>query len=149
MASRKTYFGIGLPKDPTDPDAAVPVDPADRSSPTVVDDDKVTESLKQLRSWYQEPSSEDDTRPVAVAPVAAPANLAVMNTGLPQARPTAVGHATGDAPSQPQRPIAPDPMRATMFGHDIHRFDLELQRAAAEASSAGAETFAASDSAAA
>src|SRR5205823_2370887 len=104
----KTYFGMGLPKDPTDP--ASTVDPADRSSPTVVDDEKVAESLKQLRSWYQEASNEDDTRPVVVAPVSAgPA----VNAGLPAARPTAVGHATGEGPSAPQRPMAPDPMRAT------------------------------------
>jgi len=46
MASRKTYFGIGLPKDPTDPPS--PVDAADQSQPTVVDDEKVAEGLKQL-----------------------------------------------------------------------------------------------------
>jgi hypothetical protein len=149
MASRKTYFGMGLPKDPTDP--ADTVDPADRSSPTVVDDEKVAESLKQLRSWYQDASKEDDTRPVVVAPINGPVNASVnasMNAGLSYARPTAVGHATGEAPSQPQRPIAPDPMRATMFGHDVHRFDLELARAAAEASSSAAGTSSAADSAA-
>ena len=47
MVSRKTYFGIGLPKDPTDPQGTV--DPADESQPTVVDDEKVAEGLKQLR----------------------------------------------------------------------------------------------------
>src|SRR5437764_196129 len=65
MVSRKTYFGMGLPKDLTDPPSTI--DPADQSSPTVVDDEKVAEGLKQLRSWYQEASQEDDTRNV-VAP---------------------------------------------------------------------------------
>ena len=59
MASRKTYFGIGLPKDPSDPEsgplpAPNATDQEDRSSPTVVDDERVAEGLKQLRSWYQE-----------------------------------------------------------------------------------------------
>ena len=38
------------------------------------------------------------------------------------ARPTAVGHASGSLPAMP-RPMAPDPMRATMYGHDVHQFE--------------------------
>jgi hypothetical protein len=133
MASRKTYFGIGLPKDPTDPPSTV--DGADQSQPTVVDDEKVAEGLKQLRSWYQEASHEEDTRRVVAPPAqAAPAQPPPVQTApvavVAQARPTAVGHATGETPPQTQRPIAPDPMRATMFGHDVHRFDLEAYMAA-------------------
>jgi hypothetical protein len=119
MASRKTYFGIGLPKDPTDPQSAV--DSADQSSPTVVDDQKVAEGLQQLRNWYQSDANEDDTRRVVGQTAPAP----TATGSLPQARPTAVGHATGDGPPQTQRPAAPDPMRATMFGHDIHRLDFD------------------------
>ena len=133
MASRKTYFGIGLPKDPTDPPS--PVDAADQSQPTVVDDEKVAEGLKQLRSWYQEVSHEEDTRRVVAPPVHVnPAQVSPVQTApvavVAQARPTAVGHATGETPPQTQRPVAPDPMRATMFGHDVHRFDLEAYMAA-------------------
>ena len=119
MVSRKTMFGIGLPKDPTDPSSTR--DPADQSSPTVVDDEKVAEGLKQLRSWYQEASHEDDTRRV-VAPAVHPLPPA---SSAPHARPTAVGHATGEALPQTQRPLAADPMRATMFGHDLHRLDFD------------------------
>jgi hypothetical protein len=127
MVSRKTMFGIGLPKDPTDPSStgaspgASTGDPTEQSSPTVVDDEKVAEGLKQLRSWYQETSHEDDTRRV-VAPAVQP--LPPASSGS-HARPTAVGHATGEAPPQTQRALAPDPMRATMFGHDLHRLDFE------------------------
>jgi hypothetical protein len=136
MASRKTYFGIGLPKDPTDPQP--PIDAADQSQPTVVDDEKVAEGLKQLRSWYQEVSHEEDTRRVVAPPVqgspSQPSPVAPVQTApvavVAQARPTAVGHATGETPPPAQRPIAPDPMRATMFGHDVHRFDLEAYMAA-------------------
>ncbi len=129
MASRKTYFGIGWPKASADPGAGpedagdqgaepTPTPTADHSAPTVVDDQKVAEGLEQLRSWYQSDAPE------ASRPMPAPA-------GMPQARPTAVGHATGE-PQMPARPIAPDPMRATMFGHDIHRFDFDAPSAAAE-----------------
>src|SRR6478735_11983133 len=98
MVSRKTMFGIGLPKDPTDPQSTV--DPADQSQPTVVDDEKVAEGLKQLRSWYQEASHEEDTRRVVAPPAQgapAPASVQVSPAPVaPQARPTAVGHATND-----------------------------------------------------
>ena len=55
MGSRKTYFGIGWPKGGPDPDSGAGPrgDPEDRSAPTVVDDEKVAEGLRQLRSWYQ------------------------------------------------------------------------------------------------
>jgi hypothetical protein len=118
MASRKTYFGIGWPKDPSEPGAPGTGDADDRSAPTVVDDEKVAEGLKQLRSWYQsEPLAEESgaALPGSKHPTPPP--------GQPGTRPTAVGHATGSAPAAPQRPIAPDPMRATMYGHDVHQFE--------------------------
>ncbi len=132
MASRKTYFGIGWPKDPAD---AVPGTPApreteersaptaidDRSAPTVVDDEKVAEGLKQLRSWYQGDDRPDTNAADAAAvptPYAPPGSSPVES----YARPTAVGHASGSLPAMP-RPMAPDPMRATMYGHDVHQFE--------------------------
>jgi hypothetical protein len=118
MASRKTYFGIGWPKDPTEPGAPSGSDAEDRSAPTVVDDEKVAEGLRQLRSWVQSevpPENRPDNDPMRRTPTPPP--------GAQGARPTAVGHATGPPPAAPQRPMAPDPMRATMYGHDVHQFE--------------------------
>ena len=114
-------FGIGLPKDPNDPSSTARSRRLTIVVATVVDDEKVAEGLKQLRSWYQEATHEDDTRRV-VAPAVQPLPPASIRA---HARPTAVGHATGEAPPQTQRPIAADPMRATMFGHDLHRLDFD------------------------
>jgi hypothetical protein len=128
MASRKTVFGIGVPQDPSSPESGpLPLsggsagDAEDRSSPTVVDDAKVAEGLKQLRSWYQGDGQDltPDGIPVARQPRAVAAGSL--------ARPTAVGHATAPpaAVQQQPRPFAPDPMRATMYGHDVHSFDVD------------------------
>jgi hypothetical protein len=132
MASRKTYFGIGWPKDPAD---AVPSTPTarepeersaptvidDRSAPTVVDDEKVAEGLKQLRSWYQGDDTQDKNEADASA-VPTPYAPQGSSPTASHARPTAVGHTSGSPPAMP-RPIAPDPMRATMYGHDVHQFE--------------------------
>lgn len=139
MASRKTYFGIGF-KDPNDPESgpAGAGDPQDRSQPTIVDDEKVAEGLRQLRSWYQGDAQPAGSTTVANDRVATPAST----IGGPQARPTAVGHATGPPPpAAAQRPFAPDPMRATMYGHDIHQFDLDPPASGGEATpAAGSST---------
>jgi hypothetical protein len=139
MSSRKTYFGIGWPKDPTDPDPGVPgkSDAEDRSAPTVVDDEKVAEGLRQLRTWYK----SDETRignPMdeGPKPTAAPAPAG------PGARPTAVGHATGPPPAVQQRPAVPDPMRATQYGHNVHQFDFDAAAASATAPAPPAESTA-------
>jgi hypothetical protein len=135
MASRKTYFGIGLPNDPTDPESG-PVrtggaEPEDRSAPTVVDDEKVAESLKQLRTWYQGEGPQDGApSDTGLAPSTALPRDAIPLGGV-QARPTAVGHATAPPAAAAPRPVAPDPMRATMYGHDVHRFEMEIAMAAA------------------
>src|SRR4051794_32824368 len=124
MASRKTVFGIGLPPDLLDAvknqpagrdpqDESGPTAEGDHSAPTVIDDEKVAEGLRQLRSWYQgdaQPGAPPPPNPAPPPPAGAPA--------ASHARPTAVGHATGPPPSVQQRPMAPDPMRATMYGHD-------------------------------
>src|SRR6185503_4273454 len=78
--------------------------------------------LAQLRSWYQS-DSQDGSRQAATSMPAA------RKPEPPGARPTAVGHASSEPP-MPARPLAPDPMRATMFGHDIHRFDFDAPAAA-------------------
>jgi hypothetical protein len=134
MVSRKTYFGIGLPKDLIDP-VQVPQggrDPeddstpsaGDHSAPTVIDDEKVAEGLAQLRNWYQNDKPEGAGRPVT----SGPAQPHPVPAGQ---RPTAVGHASSDLPMAP-RQFAPDPMRATMFGHDIHRIDFGSLPSAAD-----------------
>jgi hypothetical protein len=122
MSSRKTYFGIGWSgKDPTATEKSQDGDDrSDYSAPTVVDDAKVAEGLKQLRAWYQPdpdaPAVPDDRESVVDSP-SEPTKL-----GMPYPRPTAVGHATATGPQQAeQRPALPDPMRGTMFGHDVHR----------------------------
>jgi len=140
MASRKTYFGIGF-KDPNDPESgpAGAGDPQDRSQPTIVDDEKVAEGLRQLRKWYQGEAEPAGAEPaVARDPVASPAST----LGGGYARPTAVGHATGAPPAAAQRPIAPDPMRATMYGHDVHSFDLDAPASGGEAAPAASSSTA-------
>ena len=105
----------------------------DRSQPTIVNEAKVAEGLRQLRSWYQREDQSDPgstTGNPAVAPIGSvggpqpPATDTSLGDG--RARPTAVGHATAPPLSVEQRPIAPDPMRATMYGHDAHQFDVDL-----------------------
>jgi hypothetical protein len=123
MSSRKTYFGIGW-KDPNDPESGAPgkSDAEDRSAPTVVDDEKVAEGLRQLRSWYQAGTPEKSESDLSPAATPSPGE---SSFGTAHARPTAVGHATGSSAASQQRPAAPDPMRATMYGHDVHQFDFE------------------------
>src|SRR5262245_34396682 len=120
MSSRKTYFGIGWSgKDPaaTEPGQADADDRSDYSAPTVVDDEKVAEGLKQLRAWYQpDPNAPDDRILIVDDAPSEPTKL-----GMPYPRPTAVGHSTAAADQPQQRPVVPDPMRGTMFGHDVHR----------------------------
>jgi hypothetical protein len=124
MSSRKTYFGIGVPGKDPDPTEKSPEDDdrnSDYSAPTVVDDAKVAEGLKQLRAWYQpDAGGTDDDRESVVDSPSEPTKL-----GMPYPRPTAVGHSTSDAEQPEERSVAPDPMRGTMFGHDVHRPELD------------------------
>ena len=123
MVARRTYFGVGFPRSPasSEPGVAADGDSEDRSPPQV-DDDETAARLKELRNWYQG-NAAGGSPPVDAAspdhqqhqqPQPAP----------PAARATPVGHSSGGNPG-PTRPHAPDPMRATMFGHQIHSFDLE------------------------
>jgi hypothetical protein len=119
----------------------------DRSQPTIVDEEKDAGGLRQLRGWYQR---EDQSDPGATTGNPAPAPTSSVggpqppapagSLGGPQARPTAVGHATAPPASAAQRPIAPDPMRATMFGHDVRQFDLDLAATGGEATPSASST---------
>ena len=105
MASRKTYFGIGF-KDPNDPESgpAGAGDPQDRSQPTVVDDEKVAEGLRQLRSWYSGGAQPAATDPVAGDPVPSPAStLGEARRGRPPS--VTPPHRRHRPPSGPSRPI--------------------------------------------
>jgi hypothetical protein len=132
MSSRKTYFGIGVPgKDPAPTEKSREDDDrSDYSAPTVVDDAKVAEGLKQLRAWYQpDADPTDDGRESVVDSPSEPTKL-----GMPYPRPTAVGHSTSDAAPTEQRSLSADPMRGTMFGHDVHRPELDGTASANDAS---------------
>ena len=119
----------------------------DRFQPTIVDEEKDAGGLGQLRGWYQR---EDQSDPGATTGNPAPAPTSSVggpqppapagSLGGPQARPTAVGHATAPPASAAQRPIAPDPMRATMFGHDVRQFDLDLAATGGEATPSASST---------
>jgi hypothetical protein len=121
------------------------------SGPTIVDDAKIAESLKRLRSLDQPlnsspgtligisaPVIEGVTPPVLTTPVVTtpvvdppsseptrlddrPASALVVP---PLGRPTAVGHSIGPNVITHQPPPQIDPMRGTMFGHSIHLPDV-------------------------
>jgi hypothetical protein len=123
MSSRKTYFGIGWtgknPNAATEKSQDGGDDRSDYSAPTVVDDEKVAEGLKQLRAWYQPDDGVPDQRMSVVEDSSEPTKL-----GMPYPRPTAVGRSES-MPMENTRPVVPDPMRGTMFGHDVHRPEIE------------------------
>ena len=131
MSSRKTYFGIGVPgKDPAPTEKSPDDDDrSDYSAPTVVDDAKVAEGLKQLRAWYQPDANQGDDRESIVDSPSEPTKL-----GMPYPRPTAVGHSTSDTAPTDQRSLPADPMRGTMFGHDVHRPELDIPASPNDAS---------------
>lgn len=131
MSSRKTYFGIGVPgKDPAPPEKSPDDDDrSDYSAPTVVDDAKVAEGLKQLRAWYQPDANQGDDRELVADSPSESTKL-----GMPYPRPTAVGHSTSDTAPTDQRSLPADPMRGTMFGHDVHRPELDIPTSPNDAS---------------
>jgi hypothetical protein len=118
VVARRTYFGVGFPKAPASSEPAVTGDSdGDDRSPPPVDDDRTAERLNELRSWYQGDATGgsppiDKPPPEHQQPQPVPA----------AARSTPVGHSSGGVPT---RPHAPDPMRATMFGHQIHSLDFD------------------------
>jgi len=105
------------------------------SGPTVVDDDKVAEGLKRLRSL--ERTTAVGSGPPALAPpdpigevselVADMDSSEPTKIGMPHQRPTAMGHSIGDEPPGQQQPVGQiDNLRGTMFGHMVHLPDLHI-----------------------
>ena len=123
MVARRTYFGVGFPRGraSSEPAVAEDGDSEDRSPPQV-DDDETAARLKELRNWYQ--SNAAGGSPPIDAPSPDHQQHQQPQPAQPAPRSTPVGHSSGGVPG-PTRPHAPDPMRATMFGHQIHSFDLD------------------------
>jgi hypothetical protein len=103
------------------------------SGPTVVDDDKVAEGLKRLRSL--ERTTAVGTGPPALNPlpegevselVADMDSSEPTKIGMPHQRPTAVGRSQGDDVPGQQMIVQPDNLRGTMFGHSVHLPDLQI-----------------------
>jgi hypothetical protein len=105
------------------------------SGPTVVDDDKVAEGLKRLRSL--ERTTAVGTGPPPLTPLAPVGEVSELvadmdsseptKIGMPHQRPTAVGHSIGDDPPGQQQPVGQiDNLRGTMFGHMVHLPDLHI-----------------------
>src|SRR4051794_35247995 len=145
----KTFPGIGDLED-----EAPPLDPADAadssensqgnySGPTVVDDAKVEQGLKKLRSLdaASEPLTgihqaiagvlADPARVTAPMPV--PADLLMMpEITIDPGRGTAVGRSVSGpvVGQQTTQPVDDRALRGTMFGHGVHLPDLEEARRA-------------------
>jgi hypothetical protein len=144
----KTFPGIGDLED-----EAPPVDPADAadssensrsdySGPTVVDDAKVEQGLKKLRSLdaAAEPSTGIDQAIAGVladparatAPMPVPADLLMPEITIDPGRGTAVGRSVSGpvVGQQTTQPVDDRALRGTMFGHGVHLPDLEEARRA-------------------
>jgi hypothetical protein len=144
----KTFPGLGDLED-----EAPPVDPADAadssensrsdySGPTVVDDAKVEQGLKKLRSLdaAAEPSTgiqqaiagvlADPAR--ATPPVPVPADLLMAEITMDPGRGTAIGRSVSGpvVGQQTTQPVDDRALRGTMFGHGVHLPDLEEARRA-------------------
>jgi hypothetical protein len=145
----KTFPGIGDLED-----EAPPLDPADAadsssnsdspySGPTVVDDAKVEQGLKKLRSLdlplvppltgIDQAIVEvlaDPTRATPAVPV--PAELLMPEITVDPSRGTAVGRSVSGpvVGQQTTQPFDDRALRGTMFGHGVHLPDLEEARRA-------------------
>jgi len=144
----KTFPGIGDLED-----EAPPLDPADAadssdhsrsdySGPTVVDDAKVEQGLKKLRSLEVAPAPltgidqaivdvlADQAR--ATPPMPVPANLLRPEITIDPGRGTAVGRSVSGpvVGQQTTQPVDDRALRGTMFGHGVHLPDLEEARRA-------------------
>jgi hypothetical protein len=145
----KTFPGIGDLEDevpPLDPaDAADSAgSPAYYSGPTVVDDAKVEQGLKKLRSLDAPPGPhtgihravadavDDPAR--ATPPVPAEAAPLIPEITVDPSRGTAVGRSvSGPLPGQQStQPFDDKHLRGTMFGHGVHLPDFEPPRRAEE-----------------
>jgi hypothetical protein len=118
----------------------------------VVDEAKIAESLKRLRSLdlplnqlpgtligIAAPVVDAVTTPVIDPPSAEPTRIDDRPApGLvvsPIGRPTAVGHNVGPQVITQQAPPQLDPMRGTMFGHSVHLPDVDAPEPSLEDSS--------------
>ena len=144
----KTFPGIGDLED-----EVPPLDPADAadssgnsqshySGPTVVDDAKVEQGLKKLRSLDAPPGPmtgihqaiadvlADPARATPAVPV--PADLLMPEITIDPARGTAVGRSVSGpvVGQQTTQPFDDRALRGTMFGHGVHLPDLEEARRA-------------------
>ncbi len=153
----KTFHGVGFDGEtpsvvPNDAPASEDASGEQYSGPTVVDEAKIEESLKRLRSLDQPPAipigevsvsvvdagsaepTRIDDRPF-VAPAKAPP---LVSPGAAISRPTAVGHSVGPSVISQQNAPQLDPLRGTMFGHSIHLPDVATPESAPEELSSGA-----------
>ena len=144
----KTFPGIGDLEDEVPPlDPADAADSSDNSQshysgPTVVDDAKVEQGLKKLRSLDAPPGPmtgihqavvdvlADPARATPAVPV--PADLLMPEITIDPSRGTAVGRSVSGpvAGQQTTQPIDDRALRGTMFGHGVHLPDLEEARRA-------------------
>jgi hypothetical protein len=144
----KTFPGIGDLEDEVPP--LDPADAADSSSnsqshysgPTVVDDAKVEQGLKKLRSLDAPPGPmtgihqaivdvlSDPARATPAIPV--PVDLLMPEITIDPARGTAVGRSISGpvVGQQTTQPFDDRALRGTMFGHGVHLPDLEEARRA-------------------
>ncbi len=143
----KTFPGIGDLEDevpPLDPADAADSDSSlsDYSGPTVVDDAKVEQGLKKLRSLDAPlvpldgidqaivDALADQAR--ATPPVPVPADLLMPQITIDPGRGTAVGRSVSGpvVGQQTTQPFDDRALRGTMFGHGVHLPDLEEARRA-------------------
>src|SRR5262250_2234467 len=146
----KTFPGIGDDLG----DEVPPLDPADAadsgssssghySGPTVVDDAKVEQGLKKLRSLDAPPGPLTGVHrvdQVSGAPGRAPSTIAaeavplIPEITVDSSRGTAVGRSvSGPLPGQQStQPLDDKHLRGTMFGHGVHLPDFEPARHAEE-----------------
>ncbi len=144
----KTFPGIGDLEDEVPPlDPADAADSSDNSQshysgPTVVDDAKVEQGLKKLRSLDAPPGPmtgihqaivdvlADPARATPAVPI--PADLLMPEITIDPARGTAVGRSVIGpvAGQQSTQPFDDRALRGTMFGHGVHLPDLEEARRA-------------------
>ncbi|HEY7373971.1 MAG TPA: hypothetical protein VIF57_17555 [Polyangia bacterium] len=160
----KTYGGFGDGKNPPASRDAAPLiaDEDDsqglHSGPTVVDDKKVEEVLRKLRSLdkppgpltgiTQMPADPSDSEPtrietqavsgVLVAQTRDPAPAALGMAA--QQRPTAIGRSLSAEVGEQPVTVPADPGRGTMFGHSIHLPDINApDEVSVEISSGGVQ----------
>jgi hypothetical protein len=145
----KTFPGIGDLEDEEPPlDAADAADSAGSaafySGPTVVDEAKVEQGLKKLRSLDAPPGPQTGIHQAVADAIADPARVTpkvpadaaplIPEITVDPSRGTAVGRSvSGPLPGQQTtKPFDDKHLRGTMFGHGVHLPDIEPARRAEE-----------------